>query len=83
MWAPRIWKVGVTGGIGAGKSNIVRILSSQGAAVLDADKLGHRTYEPGCETFNALVNVFGPTIVDEAGRINRAALGSLGVYHQL
>eukprot|EP01127_Copromyxa_protea_P004717 TRINITY_DN14546_c0_g1_i1.p1 TRINITY_DN14546_c0_g1~~TRINITY_DN14546_c0_g1_i1.p1 ORF type:complete len:221 (+),score=54.09 TRINITY_DN14546_c0_g1_i1:26-688(+) len=77
MWAPNIWKVGVTGGIGAGKSNIARIIASQGGAVLDADKLGHRTYEPGTPTFNRLAEVFGKSIVDEAGQINRKALGGL------
>lgn len=81
MWAPKIWKVGVTGGIGAGKSNIAKILSAQGASVLDADKLGHRTYEPGSETFKSLINVFGSTIVDESGQINRRALGSLGEHN--
>lgn len=78
MWAPKIWKVGVTGGIGAGKSNIVRILGNCGAAVIDADKLGHKTYEPGTDTFNKITTVFGRSIVDENGQINRKALGSQG-----
>lgn len=80
MWAPKIWKVGVTGGIGAGKSNIIRILSTFGVPVIDADKLGHKTYEPGSDTFKCLTTVFGSAIVDEVGQINRRALGAKGLY---
>lgn len=82
MWAPRIWKIGVTGGIGAGKSNIARIIGNCGVPVIDADKLGHKTYEPGTETFNHLTTTFGSSIIDENGQINRRALGAQGMFYQ-
>ena len=40
MWAPKIWKLGLTGGIGSGKSNVAKVISTFGVPVIDADKLG-------------------------------------------
>jgi phosphopantetheine adenylyltransferase/dephospho-CoA kinase len=69
--------IGVTGGICAGKSTVVRVLHDLGATVVDADKLGHKAYEPNTECFRKLVEHFGDSIVDENGEINRRALGSI------
>lgn len=51
--------------------------SQQGAAVIDADLLGHRSYEKGTSCFRALVKAFGNSIVGEDGGINRRALGTI------
>ena len=67
--------IGLTGGIASGKSTVVELLSEFGAVTIDADKLGHQTYEPGTDTFNAVVQTFGDEIVAEDGSIDRRVLG--------
>lgn len=68
--------IGLTGGIGAGKSLVAEIFGSLGARVVDADKVGHEVYAPGTEGFLAVVEAFGPEVVDAAGLIDRAQLGA-------
>jgi dephospho-CoA kinase len=68
--------IGLTGGIGAGKSVVAGILEALGAEVIDADKVGHEIYEPGTAGFRAVVEAFGEEIVDAGGRIDRAKLGA-------
>ena len=67
--------IGLTGGIASGKSTVVEQLRELGAATIDADKLGHQTYEPGTDTFHAVVAAFGDDIVAPDGSIDRAKLG--------
>ncbi len=69
--------IGLTGGIAAGKSTVSEALREQGAAVIDADKVGHEAYQPGTGTFQALVAHFGPAIVAADGSIDRRALGGI------
>jgi len=70
--------VGLTGGIAAGKSTISEMLAAHGAAVLDCDKLGHKAYVKGGETFAKLVSAFGNEIIDAtSGEIDRKALGGV------
>ena len=69
--------VGVTGGIASGKSTVTAMLAEVGAAVIDADQLGHRAYAPGTETFRHVVDAFGDGIVGTDGAIDRRALGAL------
>lgn len=69
--------VGVTGGIGAGKSSAVQILASLGAAVIDADRVGHEVYAPGTPGFDQVVAAFGPEIVGGDGAIDRKRLGAI------
>lgn len=69
--------VGLIGGIGSGKSEASKILSSMGAHVIDADKVGHAVYEPGTLGFDRVVEAFGTGIVGEGGGIDRKALGAL------
>lgn len=74
--------VGLVGGIASGKSTVSRILASDcGVAVIDADKLGHESYEPGTRCFNKLVEEFGNGIVSTNGTIDRRALGQLVSQH--
>ena len=67
--------IGLTGGITSGKSTVSKTLAERGAALIDADLLGHQTYEPGTETFAQVVREFGEEIVAEDGTINRQVLG--------
>jgi len=69
--------IGLIGAIGAGKSVVRGALSDLGAAVIDADRVGHAIYEPGTPGFGAVVGAFGTGIVDAAGRIDRPTLGAL------
>ena len=69
--------IGLTGGIGSGKSTVSRLLAELGAVVLDADKVGHEAYQPGTETWKALVAAFGEKIVAPDGTIDRKKLGAL------
>lgn len=56
---------------------MTRVLQSLGIQVLDADKLGHKTYEPGSECQRKLMQNFGKNIVGEDGQVNRPLLGSI------
>jgi phosphopantetheine adenylyltransferase/dephospho-CoA kinase len=67
--------IGLTGGIASGKSTVVEQLRELGAATIDADLLGHQTYEPGTETFKQVVAAFGEDLVAEDGTIDRRKLG--------
>lgn len=66
----------LTGGIASGKSTAARFLKDQGAHVIDADVLGHRTYEPGSPAHAKVAAAFGPDVVGADGRIDRKALGA-------
>jgi dephospho-CoA kinase len=68
--------IGLTGGIGAGKSTVARMLAAKGAVVIDADRVAHDVYEPGAEGFDLVVRRFGSDIVGGDGRIDRKALGA-------
>ncbi len=67
--------VGLTGGIGAGKSTVARALAEHGAEVIDMDGLGHLVLEPGGRAYDGLVVEFGQEIVADDGTISRPALG--------
>lgn len=73
--------IGLTGGIASGKSTVSKILAEHGAVLIDADLLGHQTYEAGTETFAQVVAEFGDEIVAEDGTINRQVLGGLVFGH--
>ena len=67
--------IGLTGGIASGKSTAARLLAELGAQVLDADKLGHRVYEPLLLAFRQVVDTFGADVVAADGTIDRKVLG--------
>ncbi len=69
--------IGVTGGIGSGKSTVTQFLSEMGAKVVDADKIGHQCYLPGTETFKDVVAAFGRDVVAKDGSIDRKKLGAI------
>lgn len=68
--------IGLTGGIASGKSTVTRFFREKNVPVLDADLLGHRTYEPGTDTFAAVVTAFGNDLVAADGTIDRRVLGA-------
>ena len=69
--------IGLTGGIGSGKSTVSQFLQELGAVVLDADKVGHEAYLPGTETWQELVAAFGEEILTPDGNIDRKKLGGI------
>ena len=66
--------VGLTGGIGAGKSTVARMLADRGAVVVDADRLAREAILPGTSGYERVVETFGPDVVGPAGDIDRAVL---------
>jgi len=72
-----ILRVGLTGGIAAGKSTVARFLSELGVFVLDADHLAHMATAPGGGAFDEVVAHFGDRILDGQGRIDRLRLADI------
>jgi dephospho-CoA kinase len=68
--------IGLTGGVGSGKSTVTGMLRELGAAVIDADEAAHAVYAPGTPGFDAVVREFGPEFVRD-GVIDRRLLGGL------
>lgn len=69
--------IGLTGGIGTGKSSVCRVLGTLGAAVVDADAVAHAAYEPGAAAWRSVVDAFGEAVLDCGGRIDRKRLGDI------
>ena len=70
-------KIGLTGTIASGKSEVGQLLAARGAFVVDADRVAHAVYEPGTEGYARLLQAFGPEVLTEDGSIDRAKLGAL------
>lgn len=70
-------RIGLTGGIGSGKSTVAQMLVGLGAVLVDADAIARELMEPGQEVLAKTVEAFGPSIVDAEGRLDRAALAGL------
>ncbi|MCM2512487.1 dephospho-CoA kinase [Streptomyces griseoincarnatus] len=69
--------VGLTGGIGAGKSEVSRLLVERGAVLIDADRIAREIVEPGTPGLAAVVEAFGEEILAEDGSLDRPRLGAL------
>ncbi len=69
--------IGLTGGIGTGKTYVSGVLKDLGAAIVNADLLGHEVYTPQSEGWHAVVDTFGEQIVAGNGEIDRRALGGI------
>ena len=69
--------IGLTGGIGAGKSTVAQALAERGAIVIDADQVAREVVEPETPTLLQLAETFGDEILDVDGSLNRAKLGEL------
>ncbi|MFP3990615.1 dephospho-CoA kinase [Streptomyces sp. E11-3] len=70
-------KVGLTGGIGAGKSEVSRLLDSYGAVLIDADRIAREVVAPGTPGLAAVVDAFGEDILAPDGTLDRPRLGAL------
>jgi dephospho-CoA kinase len=69
--------IGLTGGIGSGKSTVAQLLGEFGAPILDADKVAHTTYAPGAPAYDAVIAAFGAQVVAADRTIDRKKLGSI------
>ena len=69
--------VGLTGGIGSGKSTVARMLEKRGAVVFDADVLARQAVAPGTPGFEKVVERFGPNVLAPGGGLDREALASI------
>ena len=69
--------IGLTGGIGSGKSTVAKILAEFGAPIIDADKVAHTTYAPGAASYAAVIAAFGAEIVAPDRTIDRKKLGAI------
>lgn len=69
--------IGLTGGIGSGKSTAARILAELGAYVIDADRVGHAAYRSGSPGWKSVVDAFGESILARDGEIDRKRLGEV------
>ncbi len=70
-------RVGLTGGLGSGKSTVAAALRELGAQVIEADELGRVLMEPGQRVYEEIVRVFGPEVVGPDGRLDRPRLARL------
>jgi dephospho-CoA kinase len=70
-------RVGLTGGLGSGKSTVARMLGELGAEVIESDELGRTVMEPGHPVYDQIVRVFGAGVVGADGRLNRPRLAEL------
>jgi len=70
-------RVGLTGGLGSGKSTVAAMLRELGAHVIESDELGRTLMEPGQPAFNDIVRVFGREVLTSDGRLNRPRLAEL------
>ncbi|MFB7713456.1 dephospho-CoA kinase [Streptomyces sp. NPDC056105] len=70
-------KVGLTGGIGAGKSEVSRLLVEHGAVLIDADRIAREVVEPGTPGLAAVVEAFGSDVLAPDGSLDRPALGAI------
>ncbi len=69
--------IGLTGGIGTGKSTVSGLLKELGAEVIEADKVAHAAYEPDTPGWQKVVEAFGEGVLDADGKVDRTALGGI------
>jgi len=69
--------IGLTGGIGSGKSTVSQFLAELGAATLDADEVGHKAFKPDTEIWREVVAAFGRQVLTPDGNIDRKKLGEM------
>ena len=69
--------IGLTGGIGSGKSTVSQFLAELGATIINADKVGHEVFKPDTEAWREVVAAFGKQVVSANGNIDREKLGAI------
>jgi dephospho-CoA kinase len=76
-WRADMLRVGLTGGIGAGKSEVSKRLAAQGAVVIDADVIAREVVAPGTDGLTAVIEAFGSGVLGPDGALDRALLGDI------
>src|SRR5690606_40516846 len=76
-YRPPVIEIGLTGGIGSGKSTVAALLVERGAVLIDADAIVRELQEPGTPVFDAMVERFGPGIVAADGTLDRQAVADI------
>lgn len=74
-------RVGLTGGLGSGKTTVAGMFAELGAAVISADQLGRELMQPGQAVYAAIVRTFGPAVVRDDGWLDRGALAERAFQH--
>jgi len=69
--------IGLTGGIGSGKSTVSKFLKELGAVILDADKVGHEAFKPNTKAWHEVIATFGRQILTPSGEVDRKKLGEI------
>ncbi len=69
-----VWRIGLTGGIGSGKSTVAAILRERGAAIIDADAISRSVTAPGGEALDPIASTFGAQMLLPDGSLDRAAM---------
>lgn len=72
-----MFTIGLTGGIGTGKTEVLNILRNFGAYTIEADLLAHQIYSPGKKAWQAIVDAFGSSVLTAEQQINRKKLGEI------
>jgi dephospho-CoA kinase len=70
-------RIGLTGGIGSGKSTVSALLAARGAVIVDADRIAREVVEPGTPGLAAVVDAFGPGVLTADGALDRPALAGI------
>ncbi len=68
--------IGLTGGIGSGKSEVSRLLVARGAEIIDADLIVRELQQPGAEVYNKMIEIFGGEIIASDKSLDRAAIAA-------
>ena len=69
--------IGLTGGIGSGKSEVAEMFIELGVAVIDADVIAHQLAQPGTDTYSEIIDTFGESIISTDGKLDRAKLAEI------
>jgi dephospho-CoA kinase len=75
------FKLGLTGGIGSGKTQVANLLARWGASVIDTDLIAHSLTAPGGKAIDQIQQVFGADLIDSSGALNRARMRELVFAH--
>jgi dephospho-CoA kinase len=76
-YCPGVLRIGLTGGIGSGKSTVSRLLKQRGAVIVDADAIAREVVAPGTPGLAAVVEAFGDGVVAPDGSLDRPALAAV------
>jgi dephospho-CoA kinase len=76
-YCPCVLRIGLTGGIGSGKSTVAGLLAARGARIVDADRIAREVVEPGTPGLEAVVAAFGEQVLTPEGALDRPALAAV------